>query len=100
MNLTFALDFDDTLTADPVLWLDFVVRARSLGHKVMIVTCRMDTEENRDVVGSFLDDWGIGRLETPVVYTNLGSKLHAVQERGLKIDIWIDDDPACILHGK
>ena len=94
--LTFALDFDDTLTADPRLWAIFLTAAKASGHRVWLVTARRDTEENRQDIGAWLDHWG---HNLPVLFTNLGSKLDAVKRQGLEIDIWIDDDPASLVHG-
>lgn len=91
--MNIAIDYDDTYTADPGLWDQFIASARERGHKVWIVTCRRDTPENREEV------------QVPgcrVFFTNLGSKLDFVKVKraGMKIDIWIDDDPRCIWEGK
>jgi hypothetical protein len=86
-----ALDYDSTYTADPSLWDGFIALAKERGHSVWIVTCRRDTDENRQdvkVSGCF------------IVFTGSVAKSFHCKERGLKIDIWIDDDPACILNGK
>jgi hypothetical protein len=95
MNL--AIDFDDTLTADPILWKAFCDKAHELGHKVWLVTCRRQTEENVDIVYDYLEEHGI---EIPVIFTNLDSKQAHVYEMGLKIDIWVDDMPRSILYGR
>ena len=90
--MNIALDYDDTYTKDPELWDSFVDAARERGHKVWIVTCRRNTEENR------LD---IGRPAGCVVfYSNLGPKLDYMKSLFLKVDVWIDDDPNCVLNGK
>lgn len=88
--MRFALDFDGTYTAAPELWDRFIADARGQGHQVWIVTARRDTDENRELVkvdGCF------------TVFTNLVSKLRHCEQRGLKIDVWIDDDPRVILEG-
>jgi len=94
--VNIALDFDNTLTADPVLWSWFANKAKDLGHTVTIVTARRDTEENRDDVKLFQIEHGVN-LHT--VFTNLRSKLEVCAERGMKIDIWIDDDPTSLVRG-
>lgn len=48
--MKIALDYDGTYTADPALWDGFIARAKARGHSVWIVTCRRDTEENREEV--------------------------------------------------
>ena len=95
--MTFAIDFDDTLTADPVLWGSFLLSAKVRGHSVWLVTARRDTDENRDIIDEFLAEHGIS---LPVLFTNLGSKLAAVERQGIKIDIWIDDDPRSLVNGR
>lgn len=88
---TFALDYDGTYTRDPALWDAFIAAAKAAGHRVLIVTCRRDTEENVADV----------KVEgCPVIFTRLGSKAECCAKRGTNIDVWIDDDPKCILYGK
>lgn len=94
--LTFGLDFDDTFTACPELWAMFVVAAEAADHRVFIVTARRDTEENGIVVRHALKSHG---LVLPIVFTSLASKLRAVEERGIKVDIWLDDNPHALVHG-
>lgn len=95
-RLTFALDFDDTFTACPELWSDFVQKSKELGHSWYMVTARRNTEENVETINALLDDWG---CQMPIVFSNLGSKLDVMRDRGLKVDIWIDDSPHAIVHG-
>lgn len=93
---TFALDFDDTFTADPELWSAFVKTGLSRGHKFFCVTARRNTEENIETISQAFESVGI---EMPIVFSNLGSKLEEVHKRGIKIDIWCDDAPYAIVHG-
>jgi hypothetical protein len=93
--LNIAIDFDDTLTADPVLFRLFIDQARRLGHKVFLVTARRDTDENREEIESFLEHHGI---EILTWYTGLQSKVEFMKSKGIKIDVWVDDNPrACAL---
>lgn len=94
LMLTFALDFDDTFTACPDLWRAFVRQAEAAGHRVFLVTARRDTDENRAIISEALGDCVL-----PKVFAALGSKLDAVEKRGIKVDIWIDDDPERLVHG-
>lgn len=96
MTLTFGLDFDDTFTAAPTLWATFIAQARAAGHKFVPVTCRRQTLENIELIESQIDHFG---CQMVVIFTNLGSKLEEVRRRGIHIDIWIDDDPASLVHG-
>jgi hypothetical protein len=35
----------------------------------------------------------------PIIFCNLASKLVTMQNRGTKVDIWIDDSPYAIVNG-
>lgn len=94
--MNIAIDFDDTLTASPDLWVCFVNKCTELGHRVYCVTSRRDTEENCEVVNEWLDTYGI---QMHVIFTSLRSKLDVMRERDIKIDIWIDDRPETIIRG-
>jgi len=89
--MRIAIDYDGTYTADPQLWNGFINAAKAAGHAIWIITCRRgEDEECRDIKipGTF------------TVFTNMEAKKSYCERRLLKIDIWIDDDPASILHGK
>lgn len=96
-TLIIAIDFDDTFTADPELWAVFIRLAQHKGHRVLCVTSRRDSESNlEDMVGVF----EANGLSLPVIFCNMGSKLWTMEQRGTKVDIWIDDAPHAIVHGK
>lgn len=90
--MNIAIDYDDTYTKDPHLWDRFIRDAKENGHRVWIVTCRRDTDENREDLGKPSD--------CVVFFTSLSPKHAYMAKMGLNVDVWIDDDPACILHGK
>lgn len=90
--MNIALDYDGTYTADPPLWDMFIAAFKERGHRVWIVTCRRDTEENREDIGK-----PGGCL---VVFTNLAAKRTHMERLGLKVDVWVDDDVECIWRGK
>lgn len=93
---TFSIDFDDTFTADPLLWSMFVRMAKRRGHRFYCVTARQETEENTEHINAQFDHW---KCQMPIVFSNLGSKMDEVERRGIKIDIWCDDAPCAIVHG-
>lgn len=95
--LTFGMDFDDTFTACPELWAMFIKSAKELGHRVFIVTCRRDSEDEREEIKMFMSLHGVS---TPIIFANMGSKLFACEQRGIKIDQWIEDEPRTILYGR
>lgn len=84
-GLIIALDFDETITADPVLWEGFIALAKSRGHSVTIVTLRPEKQDNSDII-KFATKHNIN-----VVFTAGKQK-----EDTFKADIWIDDIPALI----
>ena len=105
--MNIGLDFDGTFTADEPLWRNFIGDAQAVGHAVYIVTCRMDTDENReDVLGL---DFGytpppsalVIRTGLPVwkhKFTSGSPKRWFLEQQG--IHIWIDDMPECVEHGR
>ena len=88
---TIAIDFDDTYTADPALWDCFIADAISRGHKVVCVTWRQDTPDNRA---------DTKRIGVPVYFANRESKRWYVETFWqLHVDIWIDDNPISVERG-
>jgi hydroxymethylpyrimidine pyrophosphatase-like HAD family hydrolase len=88
--LLIAIDFDETLTRDAALWSHFISFAQTRGHRVVCVTARRPTEDNRETIDEWMQSHGI---DIPVYYSALGSKVHFMEKHGHKVDIWIDDDP-------
>lgn len=95
-SLTIALDYDMTFTADPVLWSEFARNARKAGHKVLIVTARLNTPENTDDINAQLDHY---QCQMPIIMTSLASKINYCEAAGIHVDIWIDDDPVSLVRG-
>ena len=92
--MRIALDFDDTYTKDPDLWVVFTDEARDNGHEVYIVTARPDDGDNLDVELSKI----VRLLGIPVIYCNYHPKRHYCDVvKNLKFDIWIDDSPEAIV---
>lgn len=89
--MRIAIDYDNTYDRNPAMWNRFITDAISQGCAVWIVSSRTDNEENREqlrVKGCFL------------VLTSHSPKLWFCEQRGLNIDVWIDDDPFSITEGK
>lgn len=93
--MNIGLDFDGTFTAAPELWKAFISLAHESGHKVYIVTCRTDSEENK---ADIADQSG---LRPHRIYMTSGSakSWYCEQVRGVKMDLWIDDNPKTIING-
>lgn len=90
--ITIGIDWDDTYTTDRWLWAMFCGLALDRGHRVWIVTARRNTEENREVVQ--------GPPGVPVAFTGLTPKQWYMEEKlGVKVDVWIDNDPETLVRG-
>ena len=94
--LVLAIDFDETFTADEILWADFIVNAISRGHRVYCVTARRDDEDNMEEITEVLERY---EIDIPIVFCNMGSKMWTMEQRGVKVNIWIDDAPHALVHG-
>jgi hypothetical protein len=88
--MRIAIDFDETLTADADLWRRFLSVAIDLGHHCVCVTARRATDDNLDTITEWMHSHGI---DLPIFFTSLGSKVDYMTKRGLRVDIWINDDP-------
>ena len=93
--MLIAIDFDDTLTTDAILWLKFIESAKALGHRCICITARRQTEENIETIDEWMTMHGVS---LPVYFTGLASKTWYMERLGIKVDIWIDDQPRqCVL---
>lgn len=94
-DLTISLDFDQTFTAAPGLWRSFIADATARGSRVVCVTRREDTPENRDAITTAFGDLydALGGL---VLCGPSAQKRDAAEAAGLSVDIWIDDTPETI----
>jgi len=91
-DLTVSLDFDGTFTAAPGLWRSFITDAVSRGTKVVCITRRDDTAENRaELEAAFGDVYAA--LASVVLCGSATQKRDAAEAAGLAVDIWIDDSP-------
>lgn len=93
---TIAIDFDNTFTADQAFWAHVIEHAKKCGHRPIIVTARRNTEENIELINRQLD---LFCCQCPVYLTGLRSKIAFMEERGIAVDFWCDDDPKTLVHG-
>lgn len=88
-SLTFGLDYDDTFTADPDLWRQFIATAQARGHAVVCVTAR-HTPPDFSREPRMPDS-------APIVCTGgQPYKKHAAAKAGFAVNVWIDDMPGLI----
>lgn len=83
--MKFALDYDETFTADKPLWTKFVRDALASGHTVTFVTIRGEYYDNLDILAD------AEMLSIPCVFTGGRQKSSCFDA-----DIWIDDAPEMI----
>lgn len=90
--MLIAIDFDDTWSADPELWLAFVASLQRRGHRAIIATARRDIIENKQELRKWVP------LDIPIVFCNHNYKREECIKHGYKPDVWIDDVPEGISH--
>jgi len=91
--MNIALDWDDTFTRDPELWVNFVSDARRRGHTVKIVTFRHP--HHTGDIALELEQRGI---PIPIIATGHNQKRpYCNQALEWFPDVWIDDSPEYIV---
>lgn len=86
--MKLALDFDDTFTRDPFLWVRFIQNAKEIGHEVLIVTAR--DSHNDGIKWRALE---MTHSPAPVIWCDGRPKKAMCEAHGVHIDVWIDDNP-------
>jgi len=81
-----AVDFDETISDAPQVWLQTMKCLETGGYQVVVVTWRSPTTYPEDL--QFLLDKGY-----KVFYTSFKSKRQYMESLGIKVAIWIDDNP-------
>lgn len=93
--MNFGIDFDDTISADPTMFVGLISTMQNYGHKVFIVTARCPDSKNMDI------QQFCRRLKRPVedvIYTSAKSKVATTRAMGISIDVWMDDFPELVVH--
>lgn len=93
--MNIALDYDDTFTKDPALWLDFIDDAQSRGHEVYIVTARHPHEVDHLVPGLF-DPRLITKGVKVIATAREPKRQWCYAKHNLHMHVWIDDMPEMI----
>jgi hypothetical protein len=91
--MKISLDWDDTVTRDVKLWMDFAARALARGHDVRVVTMRYEREvfDMKEVMHRFAGD------VFPIIFTGRQQKRPFCEKLGWVPDVWIDDCPEFIV---
>lgn len=85
--MNIALDFDETVTADPETFYKVFKVFEEAGHDVRIVTARQDDGRHVDI-----EAW-IGLEDIPIIYCEGQQKRAVCASIGWMPDVWIDDFP-------
>ena len=94
-RLTISVDYDRTFSAAPGLWRSFVADATARGHRVVCITRRDDTEENRETLRSAFASLDVSEF---VLCGPEQQKRAAARAAGLEVDVWVDDYPEGIVE--
>jgi phosphoglycolate phosphatase-like HAD superfamily hydrolase len=86
-----AFDFDETISDNETLWLQVMLALEKGGYHVVVCTWRTPTTYPEDL--KFLVDRGF-----KVYYTSGQAKQTYMESKGIKVSIWIDDNPFAILN--
>lgn len=81
--MRIAIDHDGTFTTNPGMWTSIIGVFRDNGFDVICITSRFP---NVPIVG----------MPVPVYYTCGQDKWEFAAERGIEVNIWIDDIPFTI----
>ena len=97
--MLIVLDYDETYTAAPILWDEFIVSARQHGHTVVCCTMRPSGQDsyNDDVITD------MGQHGVQIVYAaEHHDKWEAMQKAGFMPENagWIDDRPMYIFMNR
>lgn len=90
--MNIALDYDETFTRDPDAWYAAMFAMRQAGHTVYGVTMRYP-REGLDIDRRYKELCSGG-----VHFTAREAKMRYMEDRGISIDVWIDDSPHFILR--
>ena len=88
-----AIDYDDTWTRDPVMWIKIVRLMKNCGWRVIIATGRKQ----------WSDDMKRGMIPDNITIVFCGNNLkqpEVKRQLGEKVAIWIDDMPGMIQNCK
>lgn len=90
--MIIALDYDGTFIRDPEAWTTAMTALKLAGHLILGVTMRYPAEK----VGM---DTRYDDLCHHIHFTSRRGKKNYLTQRGIAVDVWIDDNPIFILQG-
>jgi hypothetical protein len=91
--VNIAIDYDKTISRDPLLFMQLIELCVMGGHTVYIVSGRKEDYQPEDM------EWlRNSHLVSDVLITNWESKAAYCAANGYMIDVWIDDNPEAIIY--
>ena len=91
-DLIIALDYDETFTTDPVAWGLVAMLLEKAGHNVILVTYRHEELDAAPLLDA------IKQAGIDCYFTDGKAKGKFMEDLGIKVDIWIDDNPKSVLE--
>ncbi len=88
--MNIAIDYDDTYTRDPLMWVNIIAFFKRRGHMVYCVTSRSYHASSPVIID-------LGNKVDEIYYTNGKAKQPFMFAQGIRIDVWIDDNPLSIV---
>lgn len=89
---TIAFDIDGTWSINPKMFHEISILLLLYGHVPMVVTAR-DPEDIEDFDRLRLNGY---HSDIPIFFTSGKPKKAYMESKGIKVDVWIDDDPTSI----
>lgn len=97
--MNIAIDLDGTIDKLGIhVCHCFVSACHIAGVRVFVVSNRSNDDEGKATVRRWAELIGVHASQA--ICTNGEAKKWHCEQRGLKIDVWIDDDPSSIINGK
>lgn len=94
--MNIAIDYDETYTLAPMMWRSVIDKFMGYNHDVHLVTWR--DGNNNGMRNEVVEDVSSIFVEKNIHFTNLKAKRKYMEDKGIYIDVWIDDNPYAILH--
>lgn len=86
-----AVDFDQVISDNHQGWLQILYLFKQIGYEVIVVTYRSPRKDAFEL--DFLEKAGY-----TIYFTNHVAKKDYLYNKGIYVDIWIDDHPLSILE--
>ena len=96
--MSLAIDYDGTFDTVTPFWREVIKLAAAFDIQCWFVTCRSRDDFDDDEFDALVEMTGLPRHRH--LFTAGVAKQWYCEQRGIYINWWIDDDPACVGSGK